>query len=295
MGLANGPEIRGRYREMIQRIEPDGKEELADATAKPDALVRDGEILFVYKSVNASLGTVRLEGSVRLPGLYALDKAGTLHDLLPAADVLAPTPYLLMGVIERIDPNTLQRSLIPFSLIHVLEGRENLPLISGDVVHVLTLDEMRTLAAARTQAAQNTAWAQSGNDFVAMPMPAETAAASAASSMPASAGAQAGNAAQSIGGLSAGDAAFFGRVLGDYRVTLEGRGAQQRQSYLVAPDTTLDEAVQAAGGLDTDADVSAVGSPAPTSTTRRASPPPCAKRSPCRPRDTRAWFCIRAT
>jgi len=313
MTLANGPEIRGAYREMIQRIKADGKQELADATAKPGAAVRDGEILFVYKSVNVSLGSVKLEGSVRLPGLYALDKASTLHDLLPSADVLAPTPYLLLGIIERVDPATLQRSLIPFSLVHVLQGRENLPLISGDAVRILTLDQMRTLATAEAQSEQNTSWAQSGNDLVAMPVPVEAAAGGAASAMSANSAVNANGAAQSgasagtqgpatanapsdgdagntgtqgttapgadtgmasaaraaaaapassdrggLSGLSAGDTAYFGKVLGDYRVTVRG-AVRDPGIFLVAPGTTLDEIIQAAGGLDTDADVSAFG------------------------------------
>lgn len=304
MELANGPEIRGAYREMIQRIEPDGKQLLSDATGKPGAVVRDGEILFVYHSVSASLGNVQLVGSVRLPGLYALDKAATLHDLLPSADVLAPTPYMLLGVIEHTDSQTLQRSLIPFSPIHVLEGRENLMLASGDVVHILTVDEMRALAAVQTQSGQNPDWAEGGSDFIAMPSqempalaqiatttpataPSQTAtpgagqtgdasnaapaqaasaatpgasAASGSATASTTASAQTGTTTSAPGvlGLSADDTAFFGHVLGDYRVTLAG-AVRNTGLYLVSPGTTLDEVIQAAGGLDTDADVSAVG------------------------------------
>ena len=286
MNLANGPEMRGRYREMIQRIEPDGKELLSDATGRSGAIVRDGEILFVYRSVSAALGSVQLDGSVRLPGLYSLDRAGTLHDLLPSADVLAPTPYMLLGVVEHIDTKTLQRTLVPFSLIHVLEGRENMMLASGDVVHVLTVNDMRALAAAQTQSGQNPIWGSGGSDFVAMPgltvsQPGQAAAASAttaqggASNTPS--GQDAGNAAPANSatgasdnapgaapaqsgaeGFSAADTAFFGHVLGDYRVTLAG-AVRNSGVYLVSPGTTLDEVVQAAGGLDTDADVSSVG------------------------------------
>lgn len=257
MTFANGPEIRGAYREMIQRIEPSGKELLSDATGKPGAAVRDGEILFVYRSVSASLGSVRLEGSVRLPGLYALDKAGTLHDLLPSADVLAPTPYMLLGVVEHTDIKTLQRTLIPFSLIHVLEGRENLMLASGDVVHILTLDEMRIFASVQAKSGQNDSWSAGGSDFIAMPgKAAPDVAQSTSAAAPVSDAAQ--NSTNASSGLSADDTAFFGHVLGDYRVTLAG-AVRNAGIYLVSPGTTLDEVIEAAGGLDTDADVSSVG------------------------------------
>ncbi len=247
MNLANGTEMRGAYREMIQRIQPSGKDALTDATNSPGAVVADGEILFVYKSVSASLGSVELTGSVRLPGLYALDKARTLHDLLPSADILAPTPYMLLGVVERIDPKTLRRTLIPFSLIHVLQGRDNLNLASGDVVHVLTLDEMRAFAASQTSSDSGAQWAQSAGEFVALPSQENPQAASPAASEDAP-----------DTGLFADDAAFFGHVLSDYRVTLSG-AVRNSGVYLVSPGTTLDEVVDAAGGLDTDADVSAFG------------------------------------
>ncbi len=253
MRLANGTEMRGRYREMIQRIDPDGKEVLSDATGKSGAAVRDGEILFVYRAVSASLGSVRLTGSVRLPGLYALDRAGTLHDLLPGADVLAPTPYMLLGVVEHTDGKTLQRTLIPFSLIHVLEGRENLMLDSGDVVHVLTRAQMRALAAAGTRSDRSAPWAEGSTDFLPAPGQEEAAPADA----PATAPDADADSAQSGDGLSADDTAFFGHVLGDYRVTLQG-AVRNAGVYLVSPGTTLDEVIQAAGGLDADADVSSV-------------------------------------
>jgi polysaccharide biosynthesis/export protein len=253
MTLANGTEMRGRYREMIQRIEPDGKELLSDATGNPGASVRGGEILFVYRSVSAALGSVQLEGSVRLPGLYSLDRAGTLHDLLPSADVLAPTPYMLLGVVEHIDRNTLQRTLIPFSLIHVLEGRTNSMLASGDTVHILTLDQMRALAAVEIEADRKAPWTEGGTDFVAMPAQEKAAPAPSQPAAPVQ-----DESAQSDSGLSAADTAFFGHVLGDYRVTLDG-AVRNAGIYLVSPGTTLDEVIEAAGGLDTDADVSSVG------------------------------------
>ena len=251
MTLANGPEIRGAYREMIQRIDSGGKEVLADATNAPGAAVRDGEILFVYKSVSASLGNVQLTGSVRLPGTYALDRARTLHDLLPSADVLAPTPYMLLGVIERIDPKTLRRTLIPFSLIHVLQGRDNMALATDDVVHVLTLDQMRAFAGSVTPSDSGAQWAEGGGNFVAMPSQENAQSAAPAEAAPAT-GTEPGT------GLSAADAAFFGHVLSDYRVKLDG-AVRDAGVYLVSPGTTLDEVVDAAGGLDTDADVSSFG------------------------------------
>lgn len=174
--LGNGPELRGVYRETVLRIRPDGKEQFSDVTAMPSALVRDGEILFVSKAVDFSVGKVRLSGSVQLPGQYSLDKAKTLHDLLPTIEVFKPTPYMLMGIIIRIDPQTLQRTVIPFSPMHVLLGRENMPLISDDEVRILTVAEMQQLVSDQINSDQDSPWAEgdnsggdNGNQFISVP------------------------------------------------------------------------------------------------------------------------------
>src|SRR5262249_53482362 len=78
-------------------------------------------------------------------------------------------PYMLLGVIEHTDTQTLAHTLVPFSLIHVLQGRENMMLASGDVVHILTRKEMRAIATVQTQSGQNPTWGSGGSDFIAMP------------------------------------------------------------------------------------------------------------------------------
>jgi protein involved in polysaccharide export with SLBB domain len=148
LALGGGPEIRGVYRQMVLRILPNGKQQFVDIGRSSGAIIEDGEVLFVNKAVNIEIGGVTLAGAVRVQGQFALNRARTLHDLLPSADVFAPTPYLLLGVIERTEPKSLQRALIPFSPVHVIQGTENRELITNDVVHILTLKEMQFLAAA---------------------------------------------------------------------------------------------------------------------------------------------------
>ena len=58
-----------------------------------------------------------------------------------------------------------------------------------------------------------------------------------------------------LASMSAADATYFGNVLSDYRVSLDG-AVHNPGPYLVAPGTTLDELVAAAGGLDSDVDLS---------------------------------------
>lgn len=268
IALADGPEIRGVYRQMILKIEQNGAQRLVDATNQPGNVVRSGEILFVQPAVNAAFGMVTLKGSVRLPGTYPLGRIKTLHDLLPSMDAFQPTPYMLLGVIERVDPKTLQMVVIPFSPIHVIEGKEDIGLSTKDSVYILTLQEMRNFARVGTPVPQ-----QNGDVTKAPAPPSDStpapasganvsdqaalspqAAPPAAEADGAAAAAQA-PAGDASGGLLPAEAALFGRVLADYAVTLSG-AVRQPGPYLVAPGTTLAEVLAAAGGLDTDADTS---------------------------------------
>ena len=145
---ANGYSIRGTYRLTILRTRADGKLEYVDASGRVGEPVRDGEILIVNSAVDYSMGNVTLEGNVRLPGDYALNKVRTLHDLLPSAESFLPLTYTPFAFIVREDKITLQRKVIAFSVAQLLAGTYNSDLQSRDVVHILTLNAMQELLAA---------------------------------------------------------------------------------------------------------------------------------------------------
>jgi polysaccharide biosynthesis/export protein len=144
---ANGFVIPGSYYIQAIRNRPDGRRELVDVTKAQGTALRDGEILLVTSAMDRTLGKISLRGAIRIPGLFALNQAKTLHDLLPSADSFLPDAYMLLGFIQRIDQNTAQRQIVPFSPLKVLEGKENLQLQSDDIVHVLTVTSMSALIA----------------------------------------------------------------------------------------------------------------------------------------------------
>ncbi len=187
LDMGAGVKIRGVYRLMLLSTRRDGKQELIDVTSSSGASVRDGEVLIVQSAVNDSIGGVTLTGAVRVPGSFSLTRYKTLRDLLPSPDTLAPQPYLLLGVVFRIDRQTLQRVVIPFSPLHVLQGKENLDLTSEDVVRILNVDEMRQLAALVAEPSEPSSTPE--NPEGATQAPAGTApAATALPTMPAGAG-----------------------------------------------------------------------------------------------------------
>lgn len=258
LNLANGPEIRGVYRQIVRRILPDGKEQFVDVTNAPSTPVRDGEVLSVFRAVKKSIGSVRLEGAVNLPGLFSLDHTKTLHDLLRSNDDLAPGAYMLFGAIQRIDRQTLQQTIVPFSLLRVLAGTENVDLLSDDVVHVFTVPEMRNYA--RKHYLADTESGNDTQDAQANPQSAQDASIANGVSEPTTNTASDSPDVSSQTALPGQDTASEADTSialdpTDYVVRLVG-AVRDPGLYLVAPGTTLDQLISAARGLTSDADVS---------------------------------------
>jgi len=306
IALAGGVEIRGAYRYSLLRTRPDGRRELVDVSATPDVFVQDGEILFVNPAVDVSLAQVRLLGNVKLPGLYALSDTPTLRTLLKSVETLSPgpggpTPYMLMAAVVRLDATTLQRSVIPFSPVDVISGRNDIVLQSNDAVYILNYREMRYVAQVaatvqeaaarrvveespvmgggvttvtpagpatpRTSAAPSTA----GSGTPVIPVIVPNAAAAAA--QPANGSAQPQAQQQSLLNpasstmvppvpgdvfppLSDDEKQLVVTQLGNFYVSVLG-AVNNPGAYLIAPGTTLDRVVEAAGGVTPRVDLNA--------------------------------------
>lgn len=144
LALANRTILPGVYRFSLLRQMPDGRRRLVDVSGQHET-IHDGEILFVKIAVDRSLNQIELAGAVASPGVFALGKYKTLHDLLPREDAFDKTAYMLFGYIDRTDPATHLHSAIPFSPKHVMQGKDNVALASDDVVHIIDKREMRAL------------------------------------------------------------------------------------------------------------------------------------------------------
>jgi len=312
VALAGGLEIRGAYRYSLLRTRPDGRREFVDVTPSPDVFVQDGEVLFVNPAVDVSLAQLRLLGNVKLPGLYALSDTPTLKALLKSVETLSPgpggpLPYMLLAAVVRLDSATLQRSVIPFSPVEVISGRNDIPLQSNDAVYVLNYREMRYVArvAASLQESSarrvveesptSTPMGASGATPVAPSGPTTGGQSAASAGTPvlpvlipnAAAAAQAAsrpgqpqlqqtqqqqqqqNLANAANGqatmpvpadlfspLSEDEKQLVVTQLGNFYVSVLG-AVNNPGPYLVAPGTTLDRVVQAAGGVTPRVDLNA--------------------------------------
>src|SRR6185437_13340411 len=125
LALAGGPEVRGAYRFSVMTTGDDGKRQMQPVAPGADVTVRDGDALFVASSSDTSVARIELMGSTVSRGTFALGAAPTLHALLKSPDMFAPQPgqplpYLLMAAIVRLDRETVQRTIIPFSAAEIM-------------------------------------------------------------------------------------------------------------------------------------------------------------------------------
>lgn len=168
LSLAGGPEVRGAYRFSILQTREDGRREMVQTRPEGNVPVHDGDVLFVASTADVSLAKVQLVGASGLAGYYPLGRSGSLHDLLKTAEMFAPVvgkplPYLLIGAVIRLDPLTMQRTVVPFSPVDVVTGHGDLPLQSNDVVYIINAAEMRYIAE-RATATQEAASRRMIND-----------------------------------------------------------------------------------------------------------------------------------
>jgi polysaccharide export outer membrane protein len=144
MALAGGEEVRGRNRLSLLQIDPDGRSRLVNLPSQGGS-VGDSEILFVQLGADQTASQATLSGGTGLAGAYPVTQATTLSAMLKAPGALGQSPYTLFGIIARRDPRTLMRTLVAFTPLAVLNGREDMVLQADDIVRPLSVDEMRLL------------------------------------------------------------------------------------------------------------------------------------------------------
>lgn len=102
--------------------------------ADKSSLVHNGEAIIASLKENSQTGSVELLGHVRAAGMRSLSGASTVKDLVSGVRNLANDPYLLFGIIERVDDKTRTRHLISFNPEKVFSGSENIALQDQDRV-----------------------------------------------------------------------------------------------------------------------------------------------------------------
>jgi len=153
LGLAGGVEIAGAKRLSKLALEPDGRTRMV--ALPKEGSIANGEVLFVDANRSSTAARVTLGGAVSVPGVHALGASPMMSGLLRDNDDLSPNAYTLFAVIVRHDPATNFLKLVPFSVVGVFKGTENVKLIDDDSVYVFSTSEVQALAGAAATALYN--------------------------------------------------------------------------------------------------------------------------------------------
>ncbi len=129
-----------------------GRDQTTQLPSARQASLRTGDVLLVLRNTDVETGSVRLDGYVRTPGVRSLALAPDARSLIGSNDAFLDNPYLLMGAIQRTDPQTRAHIMIPVNLEAVMNGQQVVPLQSGDTLIVLGVGEVNYITSADVQA-----------------------------------------------------------------------------------------------------------------------------------------------
>jgi protein involved in polysaccharide export with SLBB domain len=101
-----------------------------------DFMPRNGDKVTIGTIQNRFANRVILEGAVNRPGVYELSAGLSLSALLKDARGLKDEAYIERAYIKRTLPN-LDKELISFRPLDILEGRNDIPLLREDSVIIL--------------------------------------------------------------------------------------------------------------------------------------------------------------
>jgi len=145
LGLAGGVLAPGSNRFIRLSLTTDGRENVDDVEDPSKRQFGDGSILNVAQAQEKRKQNITLSGETRDPGEHDIRKAKKLSDLIGTENMFGDSVYPLLGVIERHDTKTMTKSLVEFSPRQVLNHDFDTPLAEGDIVHLFSMEQIRSL------------------------------------------------------------------------------------------------------------------------------------------------------
>ena len=134
-------------------ITPDetGRERVLEHADVSAVSLREGDIVIVGFKENVQIGSVFLDGHVRVPGRRSLAAAPTVRSLIGDVNSLKDDPYLLFAVLQTTDQLTQSRLFVPIDLQRLLSGQEDTALRAEDRLIVLSRSDIRYIASSDVQ------------------------------------------------------------------------------------------------------------------------------------------------
>jgi polysaccharide export outer membrane protein len=105
-------------------------------------VIQDGSVLTVKRSSDQFNNAIELKGYSRKNGLYDVAGAPTLNALLNNWQVLGNDVYPLLGIVTRLDRQTLTRQMMGFSPQSIVQNKDDMQLEGGDTVYLFSYDNI---------------------------------------------------------------------------------------------------------------------------------------------------------
>ena len=122
-----------------------GDGQVMNLSPQSKALINDGAILNVKRATDRLSNAVEVKGYSRQNGFYDLGSAGTLHQLMGDRKIFGDDTYPLMGVIARVQRDSLTKKLMSFSPQAVALGSDDRQLKSGDQVYLFSNNDIQEI------------------------------------------------------------------------------------------------------------------------------------------------------
>lgn len=155
LGLSGGVMSPAEHRYIKLSLNSNGSESVEEVNDPLEPLFTDGSVLMVSRTEEKRQGTVELLGSVRQPGIHALQQTRKLSSLLPDTGVLDDNVYPLIGLIERWNEHSLSPEYIAFSPLQVVRGSFDMPLQEGDKTHLFSRKDIKYVQTTLENGADN--------------------------------------------------------------------------------------------------------------------------------------------
>jgi polysaccharide export outer membrane protein len=138
---------------------------VVNMTQKSRAMITDGSILNVIRATDRLANAIEVLGYSRKNGIYDLGSAGTLHAMMGDRQIFGDDTYPLMGVIARVNRDSLTQKMMGFSPQAVALNQDDRQLEAGDKIYLFSHGDIADILKNNNDDTQKTSLSAQQNQF----------------------------------------------------------------------------------------------------------------------------------
>lgn len=141
LAIAGGPLGGGDYRFTMMH----GDGDIVNLGYNSSDIISDGAVINVLRATDRLANGIELKGYSRRNGVYDLDSAGTLQELMGDSHIFGDDTYPLIGVISRVNRDSLTRNLMAFSPQAIAQNADDRQLEPGDDIYLFSNNDINNI------------------------------------------------------------------------------------------------------------------------------------------------------